>query len=219
MAHLHCIFNLEDPVAGCSSALSIETPTKSYQEPGTRERLLQVLTMKSTSTLLPYHEKQSHWNQLCLVHALNMLFGSKQVDQATLNVICERLAPDSSSWWNPHRSALGLGNYDANVALTVFQEHGLEATFCDNRKPVDELLARLGALEGLLVNVPGSMFLPGSRHWIAYRPTATVKASPPASWWILDSKQAGPIQVDSMEQALADHLARGDYIIMVQKQA
>lgn len=175
--------------------------------------------MKSTSTLLPYHEKQSRWNQLCLVHALNMLMGSKQVDQANLDVICERLAPDSSFWWNPHRSALGLGNYDANVALTVFQEHGLEATFFDSRKPVDELLARLSALEGLLVNVPGSIFLPGSRHWIAYRSTATVKSSPLTSWWTLDSKQAGPIQVNSMEQALANHLSKGDYVIMVQNQA
>jgi josephin len=172
--------------------------------------------MKSTSTLLAYHEKQSRWDQLCLVHALNMLMGSKQVDQDTLDVICERLAPDSSPWWNPHRSALGLGNYDANVALTVLQEHGLETTFFDNRKPVDELLARLGELEGLLANISGSMMsLPGSRHWIAYRPT--VVSSP--TWWILDSKQAGPIQVDSMEHALADHVSKGDYIIMVQKQA
>jgi josephin len=144
--------------------------------------------------------------------------GSKQVDQATLDVICERLAPHSSSWWNPHRSALGLGNYDANVALTVLQEHKLEATFFDNRKPVDELLARLNNLEGLLLNVPGSMFLPGSRHWITYRTTA-VASSSPICWWILDSKQSGPIQVDSVEQSLADHLSKGDYIIMVQRQA
>jgi hypothetical protein len=173
--------------------------------------------MEPTSTLLPYHEKQSRWNQLCLVHALNMLMGSKQVDQATLDVICEILAPDSIPWWNPHRSALGLGNYDANVGLTVLQEHGLEATFFDNRKPVVELLACLDDLEGLLVNVPGSMFPPGSRHWIAYRPTATVAPSPP-TWWILDSKQAGPIPVQSMEQALADHLSKGDCIIMVQSE-
>ena len=46
----------------------------------------------------------------------------KAFSKPDLDEICLQLAPDSNSWWNPHRSPIGLGNYDINVimaALTI----------------------------------------------------------------------------------------------------
>jgi josephin len=163
--------------------------------------------MEST---LPYHERQSMFNQLCLVHALNMLLGDNIVDKKTLDEVCETLSP--SKWWNPHRSSLGTGNYDINVAMYVLDELGYNASFFDNRKSAEEI--PLKECFGLLLNVQGSRFLPGSsRHWMSYR-----QVVPPAgSWYLLDSKEAGPLEVIDMVQAMRDHLSSGDYILILKK--
>ncbi|KAI6240939.1 Ubiquitinyl hydrolase 1 [Aphelenchoides fujianensis] len=55
-----------------------------------------------------YHERQRR--QLCLLHTLNNLFQREEFRKEELDQICEVF--DSSSWFNAHRSMLGLGNYD-----------------------------------------------------------------------------------------------------------
>ena len=43
-----------------------------------------------------------------------------------------RLSPDT--FFNPHRSILGLGNYDVNVLMAALQQKDLETVWFDKRK-------------------------------------------------------------------------------------
>ena len=70
--------------------------------------------------------------ELCALHALNNLFQSKKYEKKELDAICETLAPNS--WINPHKSVLGLGNYDINVILIALQSKGFEGIWFDKRK-------------------------------------------------------------------------------------
>uniref|UniRef100_A0A8U8BLE3 ubiquitinyl hydrolase 1 n=1 Tax=Geospiza parvula TaxID=87175 RepID=A0A8U8BLE3_GEOPR len=89
---------------------------------------------------VPYHERQRR--QLCALHALNNLLQRPWLSQASADRICPpRLAPNSRP--NPHRSLLGLGNYDVNVVMAALGMLGLAAP-----------LGARGVL-GLLLNVPG----------------------------------------------------------------
>jgi hypothetical protein len=160
---------------------------------------------KSTT---PYHEKQSLLNQLCLIHAINMLLGGRHVDKRNLDEVCETLSPDSP-WWNPHRSALGLGNYDVNVAMYVLQDFGYDASFFDSRKSAKEISLE-NDCAGLLLNVKGTRFLPGSRHWISYRQVE-------GSWYQLDCKAEGPVEVDNIIEEMRAHLVSKDHILIVRK--
>lgn len=107
-----------------------------------------------------YHERQMR--ELCALHALNNLFqgwlysvfaqqyvranafslslslsrwrraASGSFVKSELDEICEQLSP--CEWINPHRSVLGLGNYDINVIMTALQTKGYEAIWFDKRK-------------------------------------------------------------------------------------
>ena len=194
---------------------------------------LQSSFISSTMAELPYFEKQGRFNQLCLVHALNMLLGGNVLSKRNLDEACETLSPNGSLLsWNPHRSFVGLGNYDVNVAMYILeQQHGLEVSFFDGRKTAQELMDSITqpcnqetskcdtnanastTIIGLLVNVPGSLWmLPSiSRHWISYRPIGS-------SWWKLDSSKSYPIEIltDNLLSTIESHLSRGDYILIVQ---
>ena len=100
-----------------------------------------------------YHERQSR--QLCALHVLNNLLQvnihihvdylilpdllsyfflkEKAFTKAQLDDICTQLAPDNQ-WWNPHRSPLGLGNYDVNVMMAALQGKDCQAIWFDKRK-------------------------------------------------------------------------------------
>ena len=58
----------------------------------------------------------------------------KAFSKAELDDLCLQLAPDSSTWWNPHRSPLGLGNYDVNVMMAALQLKDYQAIWFDKRK-------------------------------------------------------------------------------------
>jgi hypothetical protein len=192
---------------------------------------------KDSSSSLIYHETQSSFNLQCLVHAINNLLGDHRVDRTDLDAICDELAAapeysSSSKWWstttllsqNPHRSALGLGNYDANVAMVALQRQGLDASFFDGRKTVDELMVLLQSqsddetastslrLQGLLLNVSGKVRIPliNPRHWISYRLVETC-------WWRLDSKQNGPELIEDLAESMKEHLSAKDHILIVRK--
>lgn len=77
-----------------------------------------------------YHEKQI--KELCALHALNNLFQEKYFTKVELDSVCHNLSPDV--WINPHKSFLGLGNYDINVIMKVLQSRGYEAVWFDKRK-------------------------------------------------------------------------------------
>jgi len=52
--------------------------------------------------------------------------------QSDLDAICASLAP--KAWLNPHKSLLGLGNYDINVITAALHKIGLEPVWFDKRK-------------------------------------------------------------------------------------
>jgi len=56
----------------------------------------------------------------------------KAFKQDDLDEICSNLAPNS--WVNPHKSVLGLGNYDINVIMSALQLKNYEAVWFDKRK-------------------------------------------------------------------------------------
>lgn len=117
-----------------------------------------------------YHERQTR--QLCALHTLNNLFqGEQSYTKEQLDQICNDLSPNV--WINPHRSPLGLGNYDINVIMTALQLRNCEAVWFDKRK--DPSCIDLNAIVGFILNVPSDykfafVTLPlQKRHWIAIR--------------------------------------------------
>lgn len=71
--------------------------------------------------------------ELCALHALNNLFQEHDAFSKTeLDAICYSLSPNV--WINPHKSLLGLGNYDINVIMAALQQKGYEAIWFDKRK-------------------------------------------------------------------------------------
>ncbi|KAL4714083.1 hypothetical protein ACJJTC_008437 [Scirpophaga incertulas] len=117
-----------------------------------------------------YHEKQV--KELCALHALNNLFQTQGTyTKSELDTICSRLSPNV--WINPHRSVLGLGNYDINVIMAALQKKGCEAIWFDKRK--DPGCLDLSNICGFILNVPsdyklGFVMLPlRRRHWITIR--------------------------------------------------
>lgn len=78
-----------------------------------------------------YHEKQI--KELCALHALNNLFQERNsFTKSQLDSICTTLSPNV--WINPHRSMLGIGNYDINVIMKALQMKGCEAVWFDKRR-------------------------------------------------------------------------------------
>lgn len=70
--------------------------------------------------------------ELCALHALNNLFQERGFSKQELDQICDSLSPDV--WINPHKSLLGLGNYDINVIMAALQRRGCEAVWFDKRR-------------------------------------------------------------------------------------
>ncbi|CAG9095678.1 hypothetical protein JYU34_007089 [Plutella xylostella] len=133
-----------------------------------------------------YHEKQV--KELCALHALNNLFQTESsFTKSELDVICGQLSPNV--WINPHRSMLGLGNYDINVIMAALQKKGCEAIWFDKRK--DPACLDLSHISGFILNVPsdyklGFVMLPlRRRHWITIRQIH-------GNFYNLDSKLEAP---------------------------
>ncbi|KAF6206401.1 hypothetical protein GE061_017634 [Apolygus lucorum] len=133
-----------------------------------------------------YHEKQV--KELCALHALNNLFQSRDAfTKPELDEICQSLSPHV--WINPHKSLLGLGNYDVNVIMSALQKKGCEAIWFDKRKAPECL--ELAHIKGFILNVPsdyrlGFVLLPlKKRHWVAIRRVSGI-------YYNLDSKLDAP---------------------------
>ncbi|XP_065174036.1 josephin-1-like [Atheta coriaria] len=146
-----------------------------------------------------YHEKQVR--ELCALHALNNLFqGINLFTKAELDVICQTLSPDV--WINPHRSVLGLGNYDINVIMKALQDRDYCAIWFDKRK--DPNCVNLKNILGFILNVPSDykisfVTLPlKRRHWIAIRKIN-------GFYYNLDSKLNSP-QVIGKDKEVLDYL-------------
>ena len=67
--------------------------------------------------------------ELCALHALNNVFQERAFTKADLDAICSDLSP--STWLNPHRSWLGLGNYDVNVLTAALHKKAFDLVWFD----------------------------------------------------------------------------------------
>ncbi|XP_067045201.1 josephin-1-like [Acropora muricata] len=144
-----------------------------------------------------YHERQR--KMLCAVHALNNLFQEKDAySKADLDAISYNLSPDTLV--NPHKNALGLGNYDVNVIMAALQLRDYETVWFDKRLSLESLV--LENIFGMVVNKPSSMNLVGLEipfkrpHWLAIRKVN-------GSYCNLDSKLTSPQLLGSEENLIA----------------
>ena len=109
-------------------------------------------------------------------------------DKFSFDAICDQLTPDT--FINPHRSLLGVGNYDINVLIAALQQHQYNTHWHDRRRPLTSL--HLPNLAALLIHTtsPRLFGLYSSQHWYAVRPFADG-----AEWWNLNSQLSAPERV------------------------
>jgi len=143
-----------------------------------------------------YHEKQS--KELCALHALNNIFQIKDAfSQEELDSICYKLSPET--WLNPHKSCIGLGNYDINVVTAALLARHCDVIWFDRRK--DPSLIKLDKVIGCILNIPndyklGWFHLPlKRRHWIGLKQINGVYLN-------LDSKLKEPARLGSQTEFL-----------------
>ncbi|XP_066146105.1 josephin-2-like isoform X2 [Euwallacea fornicatus] len=148
-------------------------------------------------TISIYHEKQVR--ELCALHALNNLFQDKNAFlKCELDSICYNLSPEH--WINPHKSMLGLGNYDVNVIISALQSRGCGMVWFDKRK--DPSCLNLNNIIGLILNIPSDYKLSfltilKRRHWIALKKLN-------GQFYNLDSKLTQPLLIGIQELECQD---------------
>lgn len=171
-----------------------------------------------------YHERQER--MYCARHALNAMVAPSGGDAEAapepalvtteeLDGIAEELAAETEAagipkpgllgflGFSPHRSALGLGNWDVNVVLRALRRRGLHAAWFDRRKGVDALpLGDVdtadGALLGVIVNRRSRyMLVLTSYHWF------TLRLDAQGVWWNCDSALARPKRLGGADDARA----------------
>ena len=131
--------------------------------------------------------------ELCALHALNNIFQERAFSKSDLDSICSNLSP--STWLNPHRSWLGLGNYDINVLTAALHTRAFDLVWFDKRKDPETIVTE--SVTGFILNVPnclklGWVQLPVERrHWVAFK---EMKMGEPEvqGFYNLDSKLKEP---------------------------
>lgn len=151
-------------------------------------------------TLEMYHEKQSF--MFCGLHSLNNLFQSKEFTKAQFDEVCRSLSPNS--YINPHKSVLGIGNYDVNSIIKALESKNKELIWYDKRREITDESIEINRAFGYIMNAPsdytffGFLTLPiKSRHWIA------LKKGPDQNFYNLDSKLDKPRLIGSAEDFIA----------------
>ncbi|VDO73827.1 unnamed protein product [Haemonchus placei] len=157
-----------------------------------------------------YHERQSR--QMCLVHALNALFQKPHFTSESLDEICYSL--NESRWFNPHRSMLGLGNYDANVLMSALAMYDYQVS----KQNLVRLMERIcfENIDALIVNIPSKNYIPfwKGRHWY------TVLRQDNNRYFNLDSKLDEPEEITDIVgycRSLLSKTADSNQIFLVGK--
>lgn len=107
-----------------------------------------------------------------------------------MDTICSNLSP--IGWINPHRSIIGLGNYDVNVIIAALKLKNCDVVWFDKRN--DPSCINLDGIVGFILNIPsdckiGNIKLPlRRRHWIAVRRVGYY-------YYNLDSKLQNPEKI------------------------
>ena len=90
--------------------------------------------LKSRSDRTPLRDTEEPNMGLFTIHTFALNNKERAFSKADLDDICLQLSPESSAWWNPHRSPIGLGNYDVNVMMAALQIKDCQAIWFDKRK-------------------------------------------------------------------------------------
>lgn len=112
--------------------------------------------------------------------------GKGEFSKEILDEICSNLAP--GEYINPHRSVLGLGNYDVNAIMVALETKSMSLVWFDKRKEITSSSLELTRAFGFILNIPsdftfGFVTLPiSSRHWIC------IRKMPDNNFYNLDSK-------------------------------
>ncbi|VDK88352.1 unnamed protein product [Dibothriocephalus latus] len=152
-----------------------------------------------------YHQKQSLL--LCAVHAINNVLQFEAVNKKSMDAICSSLSP-GSSWTNPHRNILGLGNFDVNVLILALQENGHDVVWFNRQKSMTEYNLNWDLITGFILNTGRKWLSPiplTSHHWIAFRGFPS-PGGDRFQYYDLDSKLPSPLLVASSHAEFATYI-------------
>jgi len=158
-----------------------------------------------------FHEKQKL--KLCLLHSVNAIFQSEVYSKSDFDKFCKELSPDS--FFNPHKSIFGIGDYDANVLLYAFEKKNIETKWFDKRKVkkfnADDY-SQNENFKGFIMNEPRNSFLGliKSRHWFAI----IVQSK---QWWNLDSRLNKPEPLKNPTQFIKKILNQSGHLMILHK--
>lgn len=143
----------------------------------------------------PFHQRQSLF--LCAVHAINNVLQREAFTKRDLDVICERLSPNSLTLFNPHRT-YGLGNFDVNVITVALQQTGHDIIWYDRRKSLLDNGLDWSKIVGCILNVEKTRWNPivalfGGRHWVGFK--GFPHEGDECLYYDLDSKLSEPVLV------------------------
>ncbi|CAG8474664.1 5328_t:CDS:2 [Dentiscutata erythropus] len=148
-----------------------------------------------------YHERQKLWfcGQL-----QNKAFSKEQLDDIALNLSKKtdsRIKNLNFLLINPHKSVLGIGNYDINVLEVALNQHDLELQWFDARRDIRTVIQFTDpTLFGIILNTQSSrLYFWSSNHWIAVKPFFSDNEETPEIY-NLDSKLSKPLKFDNIEQ-------------------
>eukprot|EP00667_Euglena_gracilis_P024498 EG_transcript_28221 len=167
-----------------------------------------------------YHERQRLAQ--CAVHALNGLFQARRFTPEQLDHIAYQLTPGPWLAINPHKSALGIGNYDVNVVEKALDDVGYTLRWV--KPSEDPRMLPLDRGLGFLLNVapePDTLWaalvqrVSGvSAHWVA-----VARVGP--AWYNVDSKLAKPRPFrdveDLCEWLSQQRVVAGTHLLFVQQ--
>ncbi|KAK5575903.1 hypothetical protein RB653_007038 [Dictyostelium firmibasis] len=119
-----------------------------------------------------YFERQR--KKLCGLHSLNNFFQCEKFTQKDMNDMAYEI-DITNRFINPHKSVLGLGDYDANVLVKALTSNGYEIQWFDKREKIDDL--NLDELHGILINTISFRILSlyEARHWFILKNMNQIK--------------------------------------------
>lgn len=136
-----------------------------------------------------------------------------------MDKVADQMALERSwfRWSHPHRSILGLGNYDVNVLMCALEKRGLCASWMGAGQSVRGVVEGGGGLVGFLVNVEvkgkwwasaWGLLLGERRHWLAVVKYGDV-------FYEVDSHGGGGVKVSNVVSHLEERRRAGGHILAV----
>lgn len=112
-------------------------------------------------------------------------------------------------WLNPHRSILGVGNYDVNVLIASLETRSMKLQWFDPRRSTACL--NLDKIFGFIFNIKLAQYIPfwERNHWFAVRQIGDI------GFFNFDSKLDEPVYIDNFIVFADSLLAQGSQMMAV----